>query len=59
MLTPNIPGVFGTPNQHNSSLTLKSILCEVPFFGGLALLLSYSVGAMASCNYIRQINNVF
>ena len=40
---------------------IKGILCEVPFFGGSALLLFYSVGTMASCNYIPQImlNNVF
>ena len=39
----------------------KGILCEVPFLGGSALLLFYSVGVMASCNYIPQIMiiNVF
>ena len=38
---------------------MKGILCEVPFL--VDLLLSYSVGTMASCNYIPQImfNNVF
>ena len=41
--------------------SFKGILCEVPFFGGSALLLFYSVGAMASCNYIPQmmLNDVF
>ena len=34
---------------------IKGILCEVPFFGGSVLLLSYSVGAMAPYNYIPQI----
>ena len=33
-------------------MTIKWIRCEVPFFGGSALLIFYSVGAMASCNYI-------
>ena len=36
----------------------KGMLCEV--IGGSAFLLSYSVGAMTSCNYIPQImlNNI-
>ena len=39
----------------------KGILCEVPFCGGSALLLSYSIETMASCNYIphTMLNNVF
>ena len=39
---------------------LKGALCEIPFLCGSALLLFYSVGAMASCNYIPLImfNNV-
>ena len=39
----------------NSLTALKGILCEVPLFGESALHLSYSVGVMASCNYIPQI----
>ena len=38
------------------SCYVKGILCEVPFYGGSALLLFYSVGVMASCNYIPQKN---
>ena len=39
----------------------KGTLCEIPFCGGSALLLFYSDGDMASCNYIPQImlNDVF
>ena len=43
--------------QHPNHTTLKGILCEVPFLGGSALLLSYSVGAMALCN-LYTTNNV-
>ena len=44
-----------------SGMCIKGVLCEVPFYGGSALLLFYSVRAMVSCNYIPQImlNNVF
>ena len=33
-------------------ISIKGIPCEVPFFGASPRLLSYSVGAMVSCNYM-------
>ena len=47
--------VFKVTSLINLCKIFKGILCEVPFFGGSALLLSYSDGAMASCNYIPQL----
>ena len=48
--------IIGKKFSGNSAI--KCRLCEVPYFGGSALLLFYSVGA--SCNYLPQImlNNV-
>ena len=45
----------GVQAQHRQGKSFQGILCEVPFLCGPALLLFYSVGAMASYNYIPQL----
>ena len=65
----HVPGTRVTALQRQAYLTLrapiqfpflKGIRCKVPFYGS-ALLLFYSVWAMASCIYMPQLmfNNVF